>query len=90
MGAISELHSFNTLTLRPSDQDALCTLSPFNSLRAPLRAPLGLTVISLTVGKWACAFGRDFSVSPTRECTLKLFIENVFLIKTVRLKFHFL
>ena len=44
MGAISELHSFNTLTLRPSGPGALCTstLSPFNSLRTPLRS----TVIS--------------------------------------------
>ena len=42
MGAISELHSFNTLALRPSCPGALCTLSPFNSLRMPL----GSTVIS--------------------------------------------
>ena len=42
MGAISELLSFNTLALRPSGPDALCTLSPFNSLRTLL----GSTVIS--------------------------------------------
>ena len=42
MGAISELHSFNTLALKPSGPGALCTLSPFNSLKTPL----GSTVIS--------------------------------------------
>ena len=42
MGAISELHSFNTLALRPSDPGALCIFKPFNSLRTPL----GSTVIS--------------------------------------------
>ena len=43
MGAISELHSFNTLALGPSGPGALlCTLSSFNSLRTPL----GSTVIS--------------------------------------------
>ena len=36
------VHSFNTLALRPSGPGALCTLSPFNSLRTPL----GSTVIS--------------------------------------------
>ena len=43
MEAISELHSFNTLALRLSGPGALCTFSPFNSLRTPL----GSTVISL-------------------------------------------
>ena len=33
MGAISELHSFNTLALRPSGPGALCIFKPFNSLR---------------------------------------------------------
>ena len=42
MGVISELHSFNTLALRPSGQGALCMFKPFNSLRTPL----GSTVIS--------------------------------------------
>ena len=42
MGAISELHSFNTLALRPSGPGALCIFKPFNSLRTPL----GSTAIS--------------------------------------------
>ena len=43
MGPISELHSFNTLALRPSGPGALCIFKPFNSLTTPL----GSTVISL-------------------------------------------
>ena len=42
MGAISELHSFNTLALRLSGLGALRTLCPFSSLRSPL----GSNVIS--------------------------------------------
>ena len=42
MGAISELHSINTLALRPYGTGALCIFKPFNSLRTPL----GSTVIS--------------------------------------------
>ena len=42
MGAISELHSFNTLALRPSGPGALCIFKSFNSLRTPG----GTTVIS--------------------------------------------
>ena len=59
MGAISELHSFNTLALRPSGPGALCTLSPFNSLRIPL----GSTCDFTHGGEWAGAFGGDFRVS---------------------------
>ena len=42
IGAISELHSFNTLALRPSGPDAICIFKLLNSLRIPL----GSTVIS--------------------------------------------
>ena len=40
--ALSELHSFNTLALRPSGPDALCIFRLFNSFKNPL----GSTVIS--------------------------------------------
>ena len=42
MGEISELYSFNTLTLRPSGPDALCMFRLFNSFKTPF----GSTVIS--------------------------------------------
>ena len=42
IGAISELHSFNTLALKPSGTGALCIFKLFNSLRTPL----GSTIIS--------------------------------------------
>ena len=50
MGAVQNynVHSFNTLALRPSGPGALCTLSPFNSLRTPL----GSTVISPMAVNW--------------------------------------
>ena len=41
IGAISELHSFNTLGLIPSGPDALFILKPFNKLKTPF----GSTVI---------------------------------------------
>ena len=60
MRAISELHSFNTLSLRPSGPGALCILSPFNSLKTPL----GSTVISpMTVNGLVPLEGISESVS---------------------------
>ena len=42
IGEISELHSFNTLALRPSGPNALCMFTLINSFKTPF----GSTVIS--------------------------------------------
>ena len=47
MGAISELHSFNTLALRPSGPGALSIFQPFNSLRTPLVSTVIFVLVAL-------------------------------------------
>ena len=68
MGAISELHSFNTLVLR-----CLVNIKSIQQFEDPFRVNRELT----HGDKWACAFGGDFRASLTRECRLKLFIADV-------------
>ena len=76
MGAISELHSFNTLALRPSDPGALCIFKPFNSLRTPFRVNCNLT----HWGERASAFTWDFRIRFASEDRVELLITDVCLI----------
>ena len=82
MGANSELHSFNTLALRPSGPGALCIFKPFNSLRTPLWStvisPMGVNGLVPLLG---------ISESDSRVKTdSNLLITDVCLIKSVSLQ----
>ena len=73
MGAISELHSFNTLALRPSDPGALCIFKPFNSLGTPLGStgisPMGVNGLVLLHG----ISKSDWRVKTDSNCLLQMF-----------------
>ena len=79
MGAILELHSFNTLAHR-----CLVNLQTIQQFKDPFRVNSDFT----HGGKWACAFGGNFRASLTREYRLKLFIADVCLINCQFLKFR--
>ena len=74
IGAISELHSFNTLVLKPSGPCALCILKLFNSLRTPLES----TVISpkkvngLEPCPWISEL--DSRLKADSNCLLQMFV----------------